>query len=128
MTDLDQSNICFNRRTVLETKENSGAVRLPCSNNILGEAPRHDQVAVVEKSPVPVRKIGGRLPEVLVIADSHVHCIQRAFPHLRKDLSGPVTVLQAVDSRVYQCRFAIGHVITNRFQRAGSTSAPPRTL
>ena len=127
MADLNQSHVCFDRRAVLKAEEDGGAVGLPRGQNILGKAARHNQVTVVEKPPVPVRKIGGRLPEVLVITDGHVHCIQRAFPQLRKDLSGPVTVLQAVDSRVYQCRFAIGHVITNRFQKAGSTSALPQT-
>ena len=127
MADLNQSDICFNRRAVLETEEDGGAVGLPGGQNILGKAARHDQVTVFEKSPVPVRHIGGCLTKVLVITDGHMNCIQPALAHLREDLSGPVTVLQAVDSRVYQRRGVIRHVITNRFQKAGWTFAPPQT-
>ena len=126
MADLDKTDVCFDGGAILKTKENGGPVALPRSENILSEASRYDQIIVILKVPVPVSKVRYGLSEIFVIADRHVHSIQSTLPHLGKGLAGPVAVLQTVDSGVCQRRLRLGHFITSRFQRAGSTCARPR--
>ena len=55
---------------------------------------------MILKTPVPVGKIGCRLPEILVVANRDMHGIQPTFSHLAENPARPVAVLKTVDSRV----------------------------
>ena len=55
---------------------------------------------MILKTPVPVREVGGRLPEILVVADGDMHRVQPTLSHLAENLARPVAVLKTVDSRV----------------------------
>ncbi|MNP06189.1 hypothetical protein D3C76_981620 [compost metagenome] len=95
--DLDQADVVFDGRAVLEAEENPDAAFLMRQANVRGLAHRTDQLGPGFETAVPFADARQGFPGVFVIGDGGVDRAQAAGLHLAEDLFVPVGVLQAID-------------------------------
>ena len=87
MADLNEINIRFDRRTILEPVKNSGFIRFASTKNVFRRPPRLNQIAVLIKQAIPLRDSIDRLTKIFVISNRDMNRIQISLTHLLKNIA-----------------------------------------
>ena len=98
VVDLDEADIVFDGRGVLEAEEDGRAAGFAGKAHVVAGQPVEDEVGVLFEAAVPRLDVQDGFVEILVVGDGDMNRVDAALAHLAEDLLGPVGVLQAVDA------------------------------